>query len=304
MTIDQATAQQLASMIPGATLQRRTSEWLGPFAQPEEYDIVLPSGARIDAGGLQYSIQSSPDVSPQSVVQSMAITSLYEQGASYGEASALAQQDVYGGVLPWVVPSGTETYEGVPVLTYEQVVTTTAYQPSSVTYTEPVTTTYQPTVQSTVQPTTRQPSGGVSDTTDARRQMSTRELILQMASEYGFVTSATPDEWSWFYREVTGSDAPPPESLGYTRASDLSLPAVSFDDWWNRLQRFLSGQSPTVSGPGTPGVTPGVTPEVPEVPRGIDLQNLPFFIWLRNNQTTVILLLGAVLVVWLLTRGK
>jgi hypothetical protein len=92
---------------------------------------------------------------------------------------------------------------------------------------------------------------------------SVSESIKQAA---GAPSALTPDEWNWYYMQVTGQIAPAPEDLGYTRP----VSPVSFDDWFNRMQNYLR----TTGAEPVPGVTEPGAPPAQAPPAGNTLSQL------------------------------
>ncbi len=124
-----AELQQLAEATGGRIEEYRSSEWLGPFPQPSTYRLVLPSGERLDASAVLYSIrQSDPGLPIQSVLAPMVTT-----------ARALEESE---GLQPWQTAPATTVYTPPPTTT-----TSTPAQRSEATSTAAGAVVYRPQVR-------------------------------------------------------------------------------------------------------------------------------------------------------------
>ena len=78
-------------------------------------------------------------------------------------------------------------------------------------------------------------------------------------------TMLTWDQWNFFLTEVTGSPGPAPEQFGIQRAADLSLPPISFMEWWQHVGPLLgldatAAARPPAGGAPTPSGGPAQIP--------------------------------------------
>jgi hypothetical protein len=79
-----------------------------------------------------------------------------------------------------------------------------------------------------------------------------------------------PDEWGWYFGQITGTPAPPPEDMGFSAENGNRSTPMKFAAWWDAALKWAAGQgtsSPANSAAGkvmqTVGGGPGPAPGPP-----------------------------------------